>query len=153
MHSKTLSEYCVEGKQVKLRRATERRNKMRFPMNREVRFKLLEGDRIVSAGLGTTSNLSSSGVAFDSETDLPDGSFIELSISWPALLNDICPMRLIVFGRVIRGAEDTKVCSVEKWEFRTQSRHVNVNMPMRMDGKLQRWAEYRKEVMMRTAVA
>jgi len=78
---------------------------------------------------------------------------MELSISWPALLDDVCPMRLIVFGRVLRGAEQTKVCSVEKWEFRTQSRHVTPSIPMRIDGKLQRWAEYRKEVMMRTAAA
>ncbi len=92
-------------------------------------------------------------MAFQSESVLPDGSFIELSISWPALLDDVCPMRLIVFGRVIRGAEETKVCSVEKWEFRTQSRHINANLPLRMDGKLQRWAEYRKEVMMRSALA
>ena len=122
-------------------------------MNRELRYKLLEDDRIVAAGLGTTANVSSGGVAFQSDTTLPEGSFIELSISWPALLDDVCPMRLIVFGRVIRAAEDTKVCSVEKWEFRTQSRHINANMPMRIDGKLQRWAEYRKEVMMRTALA
>jgi hypothetical protein len=126
---------------------------MRFPMERELRYKLLEQDRIVAAGLGTTSNVSSGGVAFQADEELPTGSFIELSISWPALLDDVCPMRLIVFGRVVRGEDAMKVCSVEKWEFRTQSRQVAANVPLRIDSKLQRWAEYRKEVMMRASVA
>lgn len=137
---------------MRLKKPTERRSKMRFPMNRELRYKLLEDERIMAVGLGNTTDMSSGGVAFRSDGDLPEGSFIELSISWPALLDDVCPMRLIVFGRVLRGS-GTKVCSVEKWEFRTQSRHVSTSMPLRIDGKLQRWAEYRKEVIMRGATA
>jgi hypothetical protein len=135
---------------MRLKKPTERRSKMRFPMNRELRYKLLEDERIMAVGLGNTTDMSSGGVAFHSDVDLPKGSYIELSISWPALLDDICPMRLIVFGRVLRSS-GTKVCSVEKWEFRTQSRHVSTSMPLRVDGKLQRWAEYRKEVIMRAA--
>jgi hypothetical protein len=138
----------MQGK-MKLRKPTERRDKIRFVMNREVRYKLLEGDRIVASGLGTTENMSSGGVAFQSDVDLPNGSYIELSISWPMMLDDVCPMRLIVFGRVLRGAEETKVCTVEKWEFRTQSRKLTTAISLRIDGKLQRWAEYRKEVLMR----
>jgi hypothetical protein len=138
---------------MRLRTKNERRNKMRFPIMREMRFKLLEADRVIAAGLGTTENLSSAGVAFQSNATLPNGSFIELSISWPMLLDNSCPMRLIVFGRVLRGTDDTKVCSVEKWEFRTQSRKVIPTVPLRIDSKLQRWVEYRKEVLMRTAAA
>ena len=136
---------------MRLKKPTERRNKMRFTMNRELRYKLLEDERIMAVGLGNTTDMSSGGVAFHSDVDLPMGSYIELSISWPALLDNACPMRLIVFGRVLRGS-GTKVCSVEKWEFRTQSRQVTTtSMPLRVDGKLRRWAEYRKEVIMRTA--
>ncbi|MGA7236964.1 MAG: PilZ domain-containing protein [Bryobacteraceae bacterium] len=138
---------------MKLRKPTERRDKMRFPMNRELRYKLLEDERIMAAGLGTTVDMSSGGVAFHSDGALPNGSFIEISISWPALLDDVCPMRLIVFGRVLRGSEQVKVCTVEKWEFRTQSRQIATSMPLRIDGKLQRWAEYRKEIIMRTSAA
>lgn len=134
---------------MRLRKPTERRHKMRFPMVRDLRFRLLENDRIVASGFGTTTNMSSGGVAFTSDLNLPNGSWVELSISWPALLDEECPMRLIVFGRVLRGAEDMKVCTIEKWEFRTQSRQLTARTPLRMDGKLQRWAEYRREVMLR----
>ena len=138
---------------MRLRKPTERREKMRFSMVRELRFKLLEKDRIVASGFGTTANMSSGGVAFMSDAELPNGSYVELSISWPALLDEECPMRLIVFGRILRGSEYTKVCTVEKWEFRTQSRQMTARTPLRMDGKLQRWAEYRREVMMRAQAA
>lgn len=138
---------------MRLRKATERRTKMRFDMNREVRYRLLENSRIVDSGLGTTENISSGGVAFQSDGDFPVGAYMELSISWPVLLDNACAMRLIVFGRVLRGAGETKVCTIEKWEFRTQSRQANNCVPLRIDGKLQRWVEYRREVMMRTVAS
>ena len=50
---------------MRLRKSTERRDKMRFPMNRELRYKLLEDERIMAAGLGTTVDMSSGGVAFN----------------------------------------------------------------------------------------
>lgn len=136
---------------MRFRKPSERRSKMRFPITRDLRYKLLDRDRIVAAGSGTTANMSSGGIAFQSDVELPAGSYIELSISWPALLNEVCPMRLIVFGQVLRNPEEETVCSVEKWEFRTQARQITAYMPLRMDGKLQRWAEYRKEVTMRAA--
>ncbi len=126
---------------------------MRFAMAQEVRYKLVEGDRMVASGVGTTENMGSGGIAFRSDAALPNGCFIELSISWPVLLGEACPMRLIVFGRVFRGSEETKVCTVEKWEFRTQSRRLTAVPPLRIDSKLQRWAEYRKDVVARTAAA
>ena len=122
---------------------------MRFDMARDMRYKLLENDRIVASGVGTTENLSSGGVAFVSDGSLPAGAYVELSISWPILLDNTCPMRLIAFGRVLRGSAGMKVCTIEKWEFRTQARHVEMKAPLRFDTKLQRWAEYRRDVMTR----
>ena len=34
--------------------AVERRKKVRFPLNRELRYKVLEGGAIVESGMGTT---------------------------------------------------------------------------------------------------
>lgn len=126
----------------------ERRNKSRFPINRELRYKLLENDAIVAAGNGETIDISSSGIAFTSDKPVKTEAFIELSISWPVLLDEACPMRLIVFGRVQRSGSRTTVCSVEKYEFRTQARVFRAAPPMRSDCKLQRWAEgYRRELL------
>jgi hypothetical protein len=54
-------------------------------------------------------------------------------------------MRLIVFGKVVRSGLHRSVCSVEKYEFRTQARTLQFAAPARQDGRLQRWAkEYEK---------
>jgi hypothetical protein len=124
----------------------ERRKKTRFTMNRELRYKVQEDDTIVESGMGTTLDVCSGGVAFLIEHEVPAGSFIELSISWPALLQDSCPMRLIVFGRVLRSEGQKSACTVDKYEFRTQARKVRPVAPVRCDSMLQRWAgNIRKE--------
>jgi hypothetical protein len=58
-------------------------------------------------------------VAFSADHELEPGAAVEFSINWPALLDQTCPIRLVVFGRVLRGAGRTAVCTVDKHEFRT----------------------------------
>jgi hypothetical protein len=126
--------------------AADRRKKARFPINRDLRYKVLEGDTIVSSGVGTTLDMASAGMAFLTEGQIALGSFIELSISWPVLLENSCPMRLIVFGRVVRSSGRKTACTVDKYEFRTQARMPLQVVPIRHDTMLQRWADnIRKE--------
>jgi len=117
----------------------ERRWKSRFPMQRELRYKLLKDGATVETGTGQTVDIGSGGVAFSTGSTLPAGNFIELSISWPVLLQDTCAMRLIVFGRVVRNADGMTACTVDKYEFRTQSRVIHA-VP-RTDSALQKWAD------------
>src|SRR5664279_2837530 len=118
----------------------ERRKKARFPVNRELRYKVLEKQTVAESGMGTTINMGSGGVAFQTDQKLSPGSFIELSISWPVLLEDSCPMRLIVFGRVRRSSGLVTACTIDKYEFRTQARAPRDTATGRHDSKLQRWA-------------
>jgi|ERR1035441_6791666 hypothetical protein len=120
----------------------ERRAKKRFVMEREIRYRVLEQDKIIAVGSGKTINLSSNGVAFVTESDLPPGAFIEVSIAWPALLENRCPLQLIGFGRVLRGARGTVACTLAQYEFRTLARVVPESAwSARSDQKLRRWAE------------
>jgi hypothetical protein len=119
----------------------ERRTKIRFPMQRELRYKVLEGETLIASGTGKTSNMSSGGIAFTADCSLAAGAFVELSISWPVLLDNGCPMRLIVFGRVLRSGLRRSACTVEKYEFRTQARTLQFAAPARHDSMLQRWAK------------
>ena len=72
--------------------------------------------------------------------ELKPSAFIEVSISWPMLLDNTCPMRLIVFGRVLRSEGRKTVCTIDKHEFRTQARTFQAAGAMRNDSMLQRWA-------------
>jgi hypothetical protein len=118
-----------------------RRSKFRFGIEREVRYKMADRGVVVAFGTGRTVNLGSGGVAFTCEQELTPGGFIELSISWPVLLDEICPMRLIAFGRVLRCKDDCVACTIDKYEFRTQSRNLQSISAPRSDGMLKRWAD------------
>ena len=111
-------------------------------MEREIRYRVLEQDKIIAVGNGKTLNLSSSGVAFVTENDLPVGAFIELSIAWPALLENRCPLQLIGFGRVLRSSGGTVASTIAQYEFRTLARILPEGAwSARSDQKLRRWAE------------
>lgn len=98
----------------------ERRTKRRFRIEQEVRYRLLYGHRIAETGVGRTVNISSGGVWMTTETVLSPGLPVELSICWPALLNDVCPMKLMVYGCVVRSNERGAAIAIERYEFRTQ---------------------------------
>jgi len=106
-------QYGKNGKQ-------ERRGKRRFRIEQDVRYRLLYGHRIAETGNGRTVDMSSSGVWITTETILTPGLPVELSITWPALLNDVCPMKLMVYGCVIRSNENGAAIAIERYEFRTQ---------------------------------
>ncbi len=123
-----------------------RRRKLRFALQREVTYKVLQGDTVVDGGIGKTINIGSAGVAFSAPQQLPAGALVQLAISWPVLLNEGCPMRLVVFGRVLRSSAERAACSVDKYEFRTQARVPQAIPAGRNDSLLQRWAvNLRKE--------
>jgi hypothetical protein len=69
------------------------------------------------------------------------------------LLDDTCPMRFIVFGRVLRCAGRKAVCTIDRYEFRTQARTQQASLSTRTDGMLQRWADgLRKESLKTSAM-
>ena len=121
-------------------RHRERRTKVRFQMEREVRFKLLEDTNVVEVGTGQTLNLSSGGVAFTATRPLRIGAYVELSISWPVLLNNSCPLRLIVLGKILRSESGMMACTIERHDFRTQARSYQPTPPQ-TDLLLRRWVD------------
>ena len=124
----------------KMEKRIDRRKKFRFPIHRELRYKLLDEGVLIGAGTGQSVNIGSAGVSFSLDQELKPGAFIELSISWPVLLDDACPMRFIVFGRVLRSAGRKSACTIDKYEFRTQARTFQTAPAVRSDAMLQRWA-------------
>src|SRR5262249_14289314 len=100
----------------------ERRGKRRFQIEQEIRYKMLYGQRIAETGTGKTLNISSSGVWFTTENMLTIGMPVEVSMNWPVLLNETCPMKLMIYGCVVRSNERGAAVAIERYEFRTQGR-------------------------------
>jgi hypothetical protein len=100
----------------------ERRIKRRFTIEQDIRYKMLYGQRIAETGTGRTQNISSGGVWFTTENILTAGMPVELSMTWPVLLNDSCPMKLMIYGCVVRSTDKGAAVAIERYEFRTQGR-------------------------------
>lgn len=100
----------------------ERRRSSRFPIERELRYKTLNQRAEVLSGSGKTLNISSSGVLFTSDHELPIGTRLEVSISWPAQLNEKVLLNLVARGRITRHHKGQLALQIQQYEFRTQSR-------------------------------
>jgi len=97
----------------------DRRDTDRFPIERELRYRVLSGKN-AEVGVGKTVNISSTGVLFVSQTPLSPGKRIEVSISWPAQLDGKCNLKLVARGRVVRSKGNLIAFEIDKYEFRTQ---------------------------------
>jgi len=105
-----------------LNNPSDRRDKTRFALRRDMHYTLLDEGRVIGAGSGRTVDMSSRGAAFTTSERLQPGTAIEISVSWPALLDGHSLLRLVAFGFVVRSTSNTAACSISKFEFRTQAR-------------------------------
>ena len=82
----------------------DRRSADRFPIEREVRYRVLSRKSSTDgeSGVGITVNMSSNGVLFTTDRYLLPGRRLEVSISWPAQLNSKIALKLVARGRVVR---------------------------------------------------
>lgn len=113
----------IEVNQVSQEQSTQadRRHSDRFPIVRDVRYRSLSKRNGDEAGEAKTVNISSSGVLFTSTHVLLPGRRMEVSISWPAQLNNQCALRLVARGRVVRFEQGRAALEIQQYEFRTQS--------------------------------
>jgi hypothetical protein len=99
--------------------ASDRRCADRFPIERDVRYKVLSKRSQDESGGGKTLNMSSSGVLFTAEHFLVPGKRVEVSISWPAQLNNTTKLKLVARGRVVRSEGGKAALEIQQYEFRT----------------------------------
>ena len=103
-------------------RNPERRANGRFPMVRDVHYKVMHSKGRDEIGTGQTVNISSAGVLFTAQSPLPPGRRLEVSISWPAQLDGKCGLKLIARCRVVRCTDTTVALEIDRYEFRTAGR-------------------------------
>jgi hypothetical protein len=98
---------------------TERRGAVRFPIDQPARYKVLSRPS-KETGSGRTVNISSTGVLFSAEPPLNLGERVELSVNWPAHLDNKQPLKLVTSGRVVRVNNGAAAMVIDRYEFRTQ---------------------------------
>ena len=97
----------------------DRRHSDRFPIEREVRYRVLNKRGGEEAGDGKTVNMSSAGILFTTEQMVLPGRRLEVAINWPAQLNNKCALKLVARGRVVRFEDGRAAMEIQQYEFRT----------------------------------
>jgi hypothetical protein len=99
----------------------ERRAALRFAIGQELVYKILDHRAATpESGVGRTLDISSGGVRFETVQRLHPGKRVELSVNWPAQLDDGCPLKFVALGRVVRAEDTWAAMHIEQYEFRTR---------------------------------
>jgi hypothetical protein len=96
-----------------------RRKTSRFPIEREIRYRVSTRDNLFETGVGNTLNISSSGVLFSTDKPVLPGRRVEVAISWPAELNRNTALKLVARGRIVRVGDGFAAAELQNFEFRT----------------------------------
>lgn len=91
----------------------ERRQHQRFPITANSHY-ILAGNKEQA----TTTDISSGGAFLKTETILPVGKPIQVLIDWPALLDQRCPLRLVITGKILRSDKTGTAVGIIRYEFR-----------------------------------
>lgn len=91
----------------------------RYPVSLNVTYKLLNKGRVERVGSGQTLDVSSGGACFECADTLPAEGAIELVINWPCLLEGVCPLKLVMRGRIVRVDGRRIAVQAQQHEFRT----------------------------------
>ena len=95
----------------------DRRLQRRYPLELDLEFRIIDGDRVVSTGAGRTGNISSGGVLFHPQEDVPCGPHVELSVHWPAVLGNAPFLELRIYGRLVRSDAHGAALRMSKYHF------------------------------------
>jgi hypothetical protein len=109
---------------------TEHRSHSRYPIKLDAEYRVLKKGR-VEHGFGRTLNISSGGVFFETKAALPSSGPIELLVSWPFLLEGVCPLKLLMRGRIVRIDGKGVAIKFKHHEFRTAGARIpNSGIPI-----------------------
>jgi DNA-binding NarL/FixJ family response regulator len=100
--------------------AAERRNNARFPIPLAVSYQTLEHPILSGQGTSETLNISSKGLLFTSNERFQAGQLVQVSLDWPARLENQVPLKLVAEGRIVRNANGQTAMTIDKYEFRTR---------------------------------
>ena len=91
---------------------------MQYPVAMEMKYKTRA--RTPRVGLGKTRLISNRDVTFTTDQPIEQGTLLEISMAWPALLNERVALQLVVEGEIIRCQETEVTARILKHHFRTR---------------------------------
>jgi len=106
----------------------ERRANMRYPCRLCVSWRTLDPPLRRGESIMGTLNISSKGVLFSAPEQFEQGSVLEVTLDWPARLDQQIALKLVIKGTVLRSADGYTAMNISHYEFRTRAnRLANMN--------------------------
>ena len=102
----------------------DRRTNARFPCRLAVSYQALEHPFLAGVATSETLNISSKGLLFSTEEALQPGQLLQVSVDWPARLENQVPLKLVAEGRIVRNLNGLAAMRIDKYEFRTRRAKV-----------------------------
>lgn len=98
----------------------DRRTNARFPCRLAVSYQALEHPFFSGVASSETLNISSKGLLFSTDEALQPGQLLQVSVDWPARLENQVPLKLVAEGRIVRNLNGLAAMRIDKYEFRTR---------------------------------
>lgn len=98
--------------------------KRRYPVQVDLRYKLLQNGFVAARGFGKTLEFGDGKVSFNADRPLLRGTDMELSLDWPLRIDGVCPLQLVVFGQVVASNEEGSTLQIARHEFRARGTHI-----------------------------
>ena len=98
--------------------AKEQRSGCRFPIRAGLRYQVFKDGSVIKSGIGQSINLSSTGILFDSLDELAAGWHVQLTIDWPARIDNRIALTFHVLGQIVRVSGRLTAATIVKHEFR-----------------------------------
>jgi hypothetical protein len=97
--------------------------RLRFDLEYGLLYRVLDSRQRLQTP-GKTITISSKDILFEADPAPLVGKRVELSISWPALLDGRCRLKLVVFALIVRSNRGRVAAVIQRHEFRTQGGSV-----------------------------
>ena len=92
-----------------------------FPVALDIHYRGSSGRPGAVEGSGRTLWMSSEAMIFQSDGPIPAGTELEISVCWPARLNDCVRLQLWIRAYVLYNLDHGVKAEIRKYEFRTRS--------------------------------
>ncbi|MBZ5575014.1 MAG: hypothetical protein LAP40_00475 [Acidobacteriia bacterium] len=97
----------------------DRRIYRRYECQLDLRFEHQDRAGAITVGHGVTADLSTGALRFFPDQTLPPGSQTEARVAWPFLLQNVCPLELVLKGTVSAVTGRGTILAIRSYEFRT----------------------------------
>lgn len=96
----------------------DRRAGRRYALQLNLRFSY-EYRGIAYRHTGRTEDMGRGGIRFQTDCPPPVGASLQVQLAWPFLLQNVCPLELWIWGKVVRSDAAGTVVQMASYEFRT----------------------------------